>query len=107
MQPHQLVQGLNLFSGSPVLQDDRSFVGGRFTNGGQIAQPETRLASLPNLFPGRFITRQASEVATRLRESLDIDTLLQTAVREIGRTLNLAHVEVRVGSDPVATSSET
>ncbi|MBN1876232.1 MAG: substrate-binding domain-containing protein [Anaerolineae bacterium] len=39
-----------------------------------------------------------SEVSTKMRVSLDIDTVLQTAVREIGQALNLARVEVRLGS---------
>ena len=36
------------------------------------------------------------EVASQLRSSLDIDTVLQTAVREMGTNLGLAEVEVRM-----------
>ena len=36
------------------------------------------------------------EATSRLRGSLDIDTVLKTAVREIGDTLGLAEVEVRL-----------
>ncbi len=37
-----------------------------------------------------------SQAASRLRGSLDIDTVLQTAVREIGEALGLAEVRVRL-----------
>jgi GAF domain-containing protein/HAMP domain-containing protein len=40
-----------------------------------------------------------SEVALQLRGSLDIDTVLQTAVREIGDALGLAEVQVRLEGD--------
>jgi GAF domain-containing protein len=38
------------------------------------------------------------EVTARMRESLDMDRMLQTAVREIGEALGIAEVEVRLGS---------
>lgn len=44
-----------------------------------------------------------TQVASQLRGSLDIDTILQTAVREIGQLLELAEVEVRVGADLVSS----
>ena len=37
-----------------------------------------------------------SEVTNRMRETLDIDTVLRTAIREIGDALGLAKVEVRM-----------
>jgi GAF domain-containing protein len=40
-----------------------------------------------------------SEVTTRMRETLDMDMVLQTAIREIGDALDLAEVEVRMGMD--------
>jgi GAF domain-containing protein/HAMP domain-containing protein len=40
-----------------------------------------------------------SQAASRLRGSLDIDTVLQTAVREIGEALGLAEVQVRLRGD--------
>jgi GAF domain-containing protein len=40
-----------------------------------------------------------SEVTSRIRETLDMDTVLQTAIREIGDALDLAEVEVRMGMD--------
>jgi len=39
-----------------------------------------------------------SELSARMRASLDIDTVLQTTVRDIGDTLKFAHVEVRLDS---------
>lgn len=42
--------------------------------------------------------RQVREIASRVRESLDIDTVLQAVVREIGEALNLAEAEVRMGA---------
>jgi GAF domain-containing protein/HAMP domain-containing protein len=45
--------------------------------------------------------RLIGEVATRMRETLEMDTVLQTAVREIGDTLNLAEIKVRMGTGMV------
>ncbi len=42
--------------------------------------------------------RLISEVTASVRESLDLDTILQTAVREIGETLDIAEVEIRIGT---------
>jgi GAF domain-containing protein len=39
----------------------------------------------------------AGEVTARMRETLDIDTVLQTAVREMREILGLAEAEVRIG----------
>ncbi len=36
------------------------------------------------------------QVAARMRESLDVDAVLQTAIREIGQSLNLTEVEIRL-----------
>jgi GAF domain-containing protein len=38
------------------------------------------------------------EVAARMRETLDLDTVLQTAIREIGQALGIPEVEVRMGA---------
>lgn len=43
------------------------------------------------------------EVATRIRESLDMDTVLQTAIRQIGESLDMAEVEVRMVGDEAAS----
>ncbi|MFP4393695.1 MAG: GAF domain-containing protein [Anaerolineales bacterium] len=40
--------------------------------------------------------RLLSDISGRVRETLDIDMMLQTAVREIGQVLDLAEVEVRL-----------
>ncbi|MBU0702961.1 MAG: GAF domain-containing protein, partial [Chloroflexi bacterium] len=42
--------------------------------------------------------RLTSEVTARMRETLDVDTVLQTAISEIGKALDIAKVEVRMGS---------
>ena len=41
--------------------------------------------------------RILSEVARRMRETLDMDEVVKTAVREMGEALGLAEVEVRMG----------
>jgi len=38
------------------------------------------------------------QVTGRMRESLDVDTVLQTAIREIGQALNITEVEVQMGT---------
>jgi GAF domain-containing protein len=47
--------------------------------------------------------RLLSDVTARMRESLDMDMVMQTAIREIGSTLGIAEVEVRLepGLGPV------
>jgi GAF domain-containing protein/HAMP domain-containing protein len=44
------------------------------------------------------------EVTARMRETLDMDTVLQTAVREIGNVLNLAEIKARMGTGVVTES---
>lgn len=44
----------------------------------------------------------ASEVTARMRASLNMDTVLQTAIREISQKLGLAQVEVHLGDTPQA-----
>jgi GAF domain-containing protein len=41
--------------------------------------------------------RLIGEVTARVRETLDVDAVLQTAIREVGEALGLAEVEVRMG----------
>jgi GAF domain-containing protein len=43
--------------------------------------------------------RLTSEITTRMRESLNIDTILQTAIREMGEGLGIAEVEVLMESE--------
>jgi signal transduction protein with GAF and PtsI domain len=40
-----------------------------------------------------------TEITARIRETLDVDTVLQTTIREIGDRLNIAKVEVRMSSE--------
>jgi hypothetical protein len=35
-----------------------------------------------------------------MRETLDMDVVLQTAIQDIGQALNIAEVEVRMGPSP-------
>ncbi len=42
--------------------------------------------------------RLIGEIAARMRETLDVETVLKTALRELGARLDLARVEVRLGS---------
>jgi len=41
--------------------------------------------------------RLVGEITARVRETLDVDTVLQTAVREMSKTLGIPRVEVRLG----------
>jgi len=43
--------------------------------------------------------RLVGEVTARMRETMDVDTVLQTAIREIGDALGIAEVEVRMGGE--------
>lgn len=47
-----------------------------------------------------------SQVSNRMRASMDIDTVLQTTIREIGDALNFARVEVRLGNVSAEEASE-
>ena len=44
--------------------------------------------------------RIIGEVGTHMRETLDVETVLQTAARELRSVLNLAEVEIRMGNSP-------
>ncbi len=50
--------------------------------------------------------RLVANLAARMRESLDIDTVLRTTVREIFDTMNFASVEVRLGGASEAGETE-
>lgn len=41
-----------------------------------------------------------SEITTRIRQTLDIETILETAVNEIGPAMGLAALEVHIGQPP-------
>lgn len=44
--------------------------------------------------------RIVSDVSARMRETLDMETMLKTAAREIQQALNLAEAEIRLGTAP-------
>ncbi len=50
--------------------------------------------------------RLIGEVAAEVRRTLDVDTVLQTAIREIGKALSLSQVEVRLRGATVAMSDD-
>jgi GAF domain-containing protein len=43
--------------------------------------------------------RLISEVTARMRETMEVDAVLQTAIQSIGEALDIAEVEVRMGGD--------
>jgi GAF domain-containing protein len=43
--------------------------------------------------------RLVGEITARMRQTLDADTVLQTAIREIGQALGIAKVEIRLGGE--------
>jgi GAF domain-containing protein/HAMP domain-containing protein len=49
--------------------------------------------------------RLIGEVTSRVRETLDIDTVLQTAIQEMGAALGLSRVEVRMGETELLPKS--
>jgi GAF domain-containing protein len=42
--------------------------------------------------------RMVSEITARMRETLDVDTVLRTAIREMGTALGIPRVEVRMAT---------
>ncbi|HUX77464.1 MAG TPA: GAF domain-containing protein [Anaerolineae bacterium] len=46
--------------------------------------------------------RLVGDITDRMRETLDVDTVLQTAVREMRQILDLAEAEVRLGTGPAS-----
>ena len=50
--------------------------------------------------------RMLGQVTTRMRETLDIDAVLQTAIREIGEAMGIAEVEVRMSRPPRQATGE-
>jgi two-component system NtrC family sensor kinase len=43
--------------------------------------------------------RRAREITARMRQSLDVETVLQTAVREMGESLNLSDIAIQLFAD--------
>jgi len=60
---------------------------GAALDGARLYQETQRRASRERLI---------GEVTARVRETLDVDAVLQTAIREVGEALGLAEVEVRM-----------
>jgi GAF domain-containing protein len=48
--------------------------------------------------------QMVGKLAARFSQSLDLDTLLQTAARELGQLPNISEVSVFVGQEPEQTS---
>ncbi len=73
----------------------------------QIALLETLAQQLGDALEGARLYQEAqrrearerllSQVGTRMRETLDVETVLKTAVREMGTNLGITRVEVRLG----------
>jgi hypothetical protein len=64
-----------------------------------IALESARLYSDSQLRAER--ERMTGEITARMRETLEIETILQTAAREMRRALELSEVEVRMGAPKV------
>jgi GAF domain-containing protein len=50
--------------------------------------------------------RMIGEITSHMRETLDLETVLQTAAREMRHALDLAEVEMRLGADPSTENLE-
>ena len=50
--------------------------------------------------------RLTGDITDKIRQSLDMDTVLRIAVEQIGETLGLEEVEVLIGEAPVSESSD-
>jgi GAF domain-containing protein len=69
----------------------------------QLAQTIESLRLLDETQRRAARERLTGEVTARMRETLDVDTVLQTAVREIGHALGLAALDVRLGTETELT----
>lgn len=49
--------------------------------------------------------RLIAQVSARARETLDVDTVLKTTLRELGSSLDVAEVEVRLGPPPTSNAN--
>jgi GAF domain-containing protein len=70
----------------------------------QLAQTMESLRLLDETQRSAAHDRIVGEVTTRMRETLDVETVLKTAVDEISRTLGLAALDLRLGSGDEAHS---
>jgi GAF domain-containing protein len=69
----------------------------------QLAQTIESLRLLDETQRRAVHERLSGQVTARMRETLDVDTVLQTAVREIGQALGLAALDVRLGTETELT----
>jgi GAF domain-containing protein len=69
----------------------------------QLAQTIESLRLLDETQRRAVRERLSGQVTARMRETLDVDTVLQTAVREIGQALGLAALDVRLGTETELT----
>ena len=53
------------------------------------------------------LERLIAETTSRMRETLDIDTVLKTAAEEFRKALNLSEVEVRLGANVLGINTDT
>jgi GAF domain-containing protein len=67
----------------------------------QMGQVAENLRLLDETQRGAAREQTIGQITARVRESLDLQTILQTAAREVGEALNLPTVEVRLGTGPV------
>ena len=51
--------------------------------------------------------RLTSDITSRMRETLDVETVLQTAIQEIGQTLNISKIKLRMSKDANEATSKT
>lgn len=72
----------------------------------QVGQALDRARLYETTQLGAARERLLSETTSRIRESLDLDTVLQVAAREVSQALDLGMVEVRLGSGPRAQAGE-
>jgi GAF domain-containing protein len=73
----------------------------------QLAQTIESLRLLDETQNRAARERLTTEVTSRIRETLDIDTILQTTVREMGEALGITEVEVRMTNRIETQSSPT
>ncbi len=68
-----------------------------------LAMENTRLFEQSQRMAAR--ERLVGQVATHMRETLDMNTILQTAVREIAQALDAQQVELRLGTGPLSSKA--
>ncbi len=87
----------------------REFIRSHRTLAGQAATALESMRLLENTRRRAEREQLTSEITARIRETLDVETVLKTAVHEIGHRLGLAALDVRLGVDKdlLTAQSET